>query len=142
MYYIIRKEDQKAAFEFVLLGGQVRITIASFERWLSSQTRYKRHDAPEESQQQKEDPAEEETNVTNEEKTAPAGHPRRFEEKALYRIEDLMLGLGISKKAAYQLLATGEIIAVRAGKTFLIPAAEYKRYLGSEQDNGGDHQKE
>ncbi len=142
VYYIVRKEGQKAAFDSVLLGSQVRITIESFERWLSSQTRYKRHDASEESQQQKEDPSEERTNVIIEERSTPASPPRRFEEKALYRIEDLMLGLGISKKAAYQLVATGEIIAVRAGKAFLIPAAEYKRYLGSEQDNGGDHQKE
>jgi excisionase family DNA binding protein len=53
-----------------------------------------------------------------------------------------MTALGISRKVAYRLIQSGDIIAVKAGKSYIIPASEYRRYIERRTKNGLDHSEE
>lgn len=138
VYGIVANEKNKAIFEFVTVAGQKRITIASFERWYQSQKRYRIHTE-----------TEVEIEQTAEIKVIPDTREKRrkhsarpVEEKQFYQIEDLMDAFGISIKAAYKLIQTGDVIALRVGKSYLISAAEFTRIMERSAENGHNNSEE
>lgn len=135
VYCIINSEKNQAIFEFVTVAGQKRITITSFERWYCSQKRYRIHS---ETQVEAELPAkaEEALEPQNEEVNEPV---HSIKEKTVYRVEDLQAALGISRKAAYNFIQSGKVLAVRAGKSYLIPPSEFHRITERSQDYGNDY---
>lgn len=116
-------DQRKDAFELLMVAGQKRITVSSFEAWYQSQSRYRKvlktqeNEIAEIAEEILPPPVREETDVTSD-STAP---------KSVYRVEDLQKALGISPKAVYRLVQAGKIHAVRAGKEYLIGSAEFEK---------------
>lgn len=52
--------------------------------------------------------------------------------RVAYSVEEVRAALGIGRGLMYDLLATGQIRAVKAGRRTLIPAAALERYLAGE----------
>jgi len=139
VYYII--EHYEDAFEVLTVAGQKRITIDSFNRWYASQSRYKIQDDSVTIKPDKLDISA----VIEENKDAgieATVQPETSPEKEVYRLEELMALLNISRKTAYRLIQSGELLAVKAGKAYLIPASEYQRYIGRSKNDGLDHSEE
>ena len=139
VYYIL--ERHKDAFEVRTVAGKKRVTISSFDRWYHSQSRYTIKEAavPELEQVFSDVSAgmDENTLALSEAATQQEKTP----EKEIYRLEDLMARLQITRKAAYKLIQSGELLAVKAGKAYLIPASEYQRFVGRRENDGFDHPK-
>lgn len=113
-------EKRKDTFEWIMVAGQKRITISSFEAWYQAQSHYKKVPvAQKEVCTQKtsvtDHPAEKDTTACD---TMP---------KSVYRVEDLQKALGISRKAVYRMIQAKKIHAVRAGKEYLIGSAEFEK---------------
>ncbi len=124
IYGIVNNDKYHDVIEIVTVCGHRRITVSSFEKWYNSQTKYQLH----------QNNTVEEFPILNEyeqsvEKEEHVPEISINSDKSLYRIDDLIAATGISRKSAYSLIQSGEIIAVKAGKSYYIPAAEYKRYL-------------
>lgn len=131
IYGIVGSKKRKDTFKTVWVGGQLRITIESFERWLSSQSRYKLKTAQMESPEM----------IPAEEKQPTESKIEEYSEKESlskqnYRIEDVQEQLGISKKAIYKLIQAEKITAIKVGKTYLISASEYERITERSVKNG------
>lgn len=124
IYYIVDKEGSNGAFEYVFVAGQKRITKASFWRWYEGQSRYKVKEPYK--QEGVPDTNKASANEPNTE-TVPASSIPPV--KSSYRVEDLMEVLGISKKAAYAMIQNFEIKAIKAGKSFIIPASSFNELL-------------
>lgn len=136
VYGIVGNEKNQSIFEFVTVAGQKRVTIASFERWYCSQKRYRVHTAveakpPAEASESHDPPPEK-----------AEGPVLCVKEKTVYLVEDLQAALGISRKAAYKLVQSGEVLAAKAGKSYLISAAEFYRITERRPDDGHDHSEE
>ena len=134
IYSIMDHPKNQAVFEFVEVAGQKRVTIESFERWYVSQNRYKKVELT---------PDTVPKDITTDDSSSFVAeiHEESSEQnsntsKATFRLEDLMTDLGISRKSAYKLIQTGELIAIKAGKSYIIPASEYKRYIEGRTNNG------
>jgi len=123
--------------EIICAAGQKRVTISSFENWYSSQSKYKRIEPTEADESGAVEP-EREVSQTQPETDTPS-HKISVSPKDAYRLEDLMAALGVSRKTAYRLIQSGDIIAVKAGKSYIIPASEYKRYIERRAQDGHDH---
>jgi len=134
IYSIMDHPKNQAVFEFVEVADQKRVTIESFERWYASQNRYRKiESAP--------DIVPEDTTDDTSSSVAEIHEEESYKQisktsKATFRLEDLVAELGISRKAAYKLIQTGELIAIKAGKSYIIPASEYKRYIEGRTNNG------
>ena len=140
VYYIM--EHYENAFDVMTVAGQKRITIESFNHWYASQSRYKMQEdtsilkTPDKLDFSVEI---EENKDTGIEATAQS---EASAEKEVYRLEELMSLLNISRKTAYRLIQSGELLAVKAGKAYLIPAFEYQRYIGRSKNDGLDYSEE
>lgn len=116
-------DQRKDAFELLMVAGQKRITVSSFEAWYQSQSRYRKvlktqeNEIAEIAEEILPPPVREEADVTSD-ATMP---------KSVYRVEDLQKALGISPKAVYRLIQAGKIHAVKAGKEYLIGSAEFEK---------------
>lgn len=116
-------DQRKDAFELLMVAGQKRITVSSFEAWYQSQSRYRKvlktqeNEIAEIAEEILPPPVREEADVTSD-ATMP---------KSVYRVEDLQKALGISPKAVYRLIQAGKIHAVKAGKEYLISSAEFEK---------------
>ena len=133
VYGIVGRENNKSVFKTVRVFGQQRIMIESFETWLSSQDRYKLKQQTQESPEV----------ITAEAEPSREPKIKDYPEKEVlpkqnYRIEDIQERLGISKKTIYKLIQAGEIGAVKVGKTYLIPAPEYKRIVERSSSYGSN----
>lgn len=128
--------------EIVCVAGQKRVTISSFESWYSSQSRYQKIEASEANNLNTIEPDPEVSSTLLESKRTDLQKETSDLQKDIYRLEDLMTALGISRKAAYRLIQSGDIISVKAGKSYMIPASEYKRYIEGRTENGIDHSEE
>lgn len=135
VYDIVANKKNKAIFEFVTVAGQKRITIASFERWYQSQKRYLIHTEPEDETL----PTAEVKAISDTRENRRKHSARPVEEKQFYQVEDLMDAFGISIKAAYKLIQTGDVIALRVGKSYLISAAEFVRITERSAENGDNN---
>jgi plasmid maintenance system antidote protein VapI len=138
VYGIINNGKNQAVFEFVTVAGQKRVTIASFECWYNSQKKYRIYQK-----------TEDETISLVAAKGISEPQPEAKKEpvpdekkKTIYTVDDLQAALGISRKAAYNLIQSGEVLAVKAGKYYLIPAVEFQKITGRSQDNGDNHSEE
>jgi plasmid maintenance system antidote protein VapI len=137
VYYIV--EHHKDVLEVLTIAGQKRITISSFERWYNSQSRYKLKESHTiDTATDNLDISAETVENTAEATEAPEA-PEYPAEKEIYRLEDLMGMLKITRKAAYKLIQSGELLAIKAGKAYLIPASEYERYRERSKNSGIDH---
>ena len=128
--------------EIVCVAGQKRVSISSFEKWYSSQSKYKRAE-PSVADTPSTIESDQEVSMTSHDsgKTDLAKGASESPKDA-YRLEDLMTALSISRRAAYRLIQSGDIIAVKAGKSYIIPASEYRRYIERRTENGLDHSEE
>ena len=138
VYYIL--ERHKDAFEVRTVAGEKRVTISSFDRWYHSQNRYTIKEAA----VRELEPVFSGASAGIDETLAvskAAVEPEKPPEKEIYRLEDLMARLQITRKAAYKLIQSGELLAVKAGKAYLIPASEYQRFVGRRENDGFDHPK-
>ena len=130
---------KKPVFKIVCVAGQKRVTIESFEKWYSSQKKHKKRMPEGSGVTENRGMSSGDVKLPSEiEEAAPQKETPEFT-KDVYRLEDLMTALGIGRKAAYRLIQTGDIIAVKAVKSYLIPASEYKRYIEGRRKNGLDH---
>lgn len=134
VYSIIGNEKNWEVFDFLTVADQKRITIESFERWYNTQTRYRIHS----------DPTEESEPLQAETPPEPVREKpdRRVTNKAFHSIDDLQLVLDISYKVAYKLVQSGKVLAVKVGRAYLIPVAEFDRITERRPDNGHDHSEE
>ena len=133
IYGIIGNEKNRNVFEIVRVSGQQRVTIESFTRWLNSQKRYKLKSQTERVH---------EVVAADTQVFAEPEIEERQEAQVLpkqnYRIEDIQEQLKMSRKTIYKLIQTGEIKAVKVGKTYLIPVLEYNRIAERRSGYGGD----
>ncbi len=140
VYYIL--ERHKDAFEVRTVAGRKRVMISSFDRWYHSQSRY----AIKEAVATELEPVYSDVPAGMDENTLAvseaAVRPEKPLEKEIYRLEDLMELLQISRKAAYKLIQSGELLAVKAGKAYLIPASEYQRFAQRRENDGFNHPEE
>lgn len=135
IYYIMDHPKNQTVFDFIEVAGQKRVTISSFERWYASQNRYKKIESspdkiPEVTT------IEDSSSFLTEKKEEKNDACIASSTKNTYRLEDLMSDLGVSRKNAYKLIQTGELIAIKSGKSYIIPEAEYKRYIKGRNSNG------
>ncbi|MBI4491735.1 MAG: helix-turn-helix domain-containing protein [Chloroflexi bacterium] len=49
--------------------------------------------------------------------------------RVLYRVAEAAEALGVSRTVAYELLARGELRAIRVGSAMRVPAAEVERFV-------------
>lgn len=135
VYQIVGNEKNQDFFEFVTVAGQRRITISSFDAWYRSQNHYT---IQEQKQQEKNNDI---TAFADEEKIADMealDMPLAQKVKSVYRVEDIREALGISQKAAYKMVQTGVVHAIRTGKEYLISPDEFARIMERSQDNGNN----
>ena len=134
VYSIINSRRYRGSFECVIVAGQKRITKQSFDRWYHSQSYYRMKNEPD---------------LPDESKAIPVSptvvEPEPvifFQDKPFYRVEDLQKELGCSKASIYRLIQTGNIIAVKTGGTYLIPASEFRRIIERSQNHGNNQTEE
>lgn len=56
----------------------------------------------------------------------------RFEDAHYLTVAEVALAMRVSKMTVYRLVHAGELPAVRFGRSYRVPAAAVKEYLGSE----------
>jgi len=133
IYGIVGNEKNRDIFKIVKVSGQQRVTIESFKAWLYSQKRYKL--------KQQQEPSTEviaaDAHVLAEPEIEKSKKTQMLP-KENYRIEDVQERLKLNRKTIYKLIQTGEIKAIKVGKTYLISVSEYNRIAERSYDNGGN----
>ena len=137
VYEIVSREIGKGIFEVIVVNNHKRITKESFERWYASQSRYHIIGDEEVSEISVDESITEaaQEDISADTKDADVQLP----DKPFYRVEELMAALKVSRKVVYRLIQTGEIIALKVGMNFMIPANEYRRYMEGNLNHGVDH---
>lgn len=137
VYEIVSRESGKGIFEVIIVNNHKRITKESFERWYASQNRYHIIGDEEQSEISVDESITEaaQEDISADTKDADVQLP----DKPFYRVEELMAALKVSRKVVYRLIQTGEIIALKVGMNFMIPASEFRRYMEGNLNHGVDH---
>lgn len=137
VYEIVSRESGKGVFEVIIVNNHKRITKESFERWYASQSRYHIIGDKEQSEISVDESITEtvQEDIPADTKDADIELP----DKPFYRVEELMAALKVSRKVVYRLIQTGEIIALKVGMNFMIPANEYRRYMEGNLNHGVDN---
>lgn len=137
VYEIVSRENGKGVFEVIIVNNHKRITKESFERWYASQNRYHIIGYEEHSEISEDEsiPEAVQEDIPADTKDADIELP----DKPFYRVEELMAALKVSRKVVYRLIQTGEIIALKVGMNFMIPASEFRRYMEGNLNHGVDH---
>lgn len=125
IYNIVAKEGPNGFFEYVYVAGQKRVTKSSFWAWYHHQSYYHITDSIEEAEAFK--PFNSHRKKERQSEPEPVKKP--IPVKSSYRVKDLMDALGIEKKEAYALIQGFKIKAIKAGKSFIIPASSFHALL-------------
>lgn len=117
VYSLLNSPKCRGQFEFLTVGDQKRVTKASFDAWLASHPSYlEKHKQYPQGTPKKQKPQAKKTVITVEEKPEKAPIPQ----KNAYTVEEAQQILNLSRKAIYNRIKRGTLLAVRIGNAYLI----------------------
>ena len=103
-YWLIKKQW----FDVLIIHGEMRVVISSFETWYANQTHYRKVNGP------------------------PPGEELR---KKSYSVKDISNLLGISMKSVYQLLKQNAFRSIRLpGGIYRIPKTAFDAWLNAQPE--------
>lgn len=114
VYSILRSGQGKAMLEMLRLGDRLYVEAGSFARWLESQSKYR---------EQRRAPA-------------PRLQLRKPKNPAFYTVEEVCRFYGLCHTQVYEQLTSGDLPAVRTGKTWRIKRKEFDELLTERSEKG------
>ena len=123
--------SQKECFEFVTVAAQKRVTKESFEKWYCSQSKYHKVMEASVTDIQRDTDSNECAAVSDSEDELIQVQiaPEPGYDKPYYTVDEIQQILGLHKNTAYVLIRKEEFKVIRAGKSLLIPKANFDDWL-------------